>query len=163
MRYDLRYCGIAAFAVWLLPAAVMAQDMFSVYYENDSRYLKPNGKTDRHYTSGVKLVYAAQPRWEWLEEFGKWGGGDSHQAETAAGFFLGQNIYTPDHPEDGSRRGGVERRFAGWLYGGMFVERRQGETLDHLSLDVGVIGPSSKADSTQQCVHNLLTSERSVG
>ena len=53
--------------------------MLSGYWENDSRYLKPNGAADRHYTNGSKLVYAFEPNWQWLSDFGDWGlpAGDS--------------------------------------------------------------------------------------
>jgi len=145
-------------------AVVSAQDTFSIYAENDSRYLKPDGNTDRHYTSGINLVYTTQPEWSWLKEFGDWGRTlPESDKSTAAGFFLGQNIYTPNHSDKPELRSDKEHVFAGWLYTGMFVERRRQNTLDHLSLNVGVIGPSAKGKQVQQNIHNLLNSDGSIG
>ncbi len=148
----------------MVSAVVSAQDTFSIYAENDSRYLKPNGKTDRHYTSGMNLVYTTQPEWSWLKDFGDWGRPlDESDKATAAGFFLGQNIYTPNHADKPELRTADERVYAGWLYTGMFVERRRQNTLDHLSLDVGVVGPSAKGKQVQQNIHNLIGSDGCVG
>ena len=150
--------------VLLTAASLSAQDSFSIYWENDSRYIKPNGKSDRHYTNGLKLVYTAQPDWQWLKDFGDWdGAADAIAAEKAVGFFLGQNIYTPNHATDPALRKDKERVFAGWLYTGMFVQRRQADTLDHVELNVGVVGPSSQADSAQRCIHTMVHSKLPLG
>lgn len=148
----------------LAGAARAAQDTFSVYWENDSRYLKPNGKTDRHYTNGLKLVYTAQPKWQWLEDFCCWGdAADSRENTKAVGFFLGQNIYTPNHATEPDNRKEDERPFAGWLYTGLFVQCRQGAILDHIELNLGVIGPSSMADTVQRCIHEMVHSKNPDG
>lgn len=158
--FNLAFSGLFLMA----GVVVSAQDTFSIYTENDSRYLKPNGNTDRHYTSGMNLVYTTQPDWQWLKDFGDWGRPlDKSDKATAAGFFLGQNIYTPNHPDKPQLRSDKEHVFAGWLYTGMFVEHRRQDTLDHLSLDVGVVGSSAKGKQVQQNIHNLLNSNGSVG
>ena len=162
LRYNRFVVCVLLFSAAGLTAS--AQDTFSAYWENDSRTIKPNGKSDRHYTNGLKLVYTAQPEWAWLKDFGDWGGAaDAITTEKAVGFFLGQNIYTPNHADDPAKRRDQERVFAGWLYTGMFVQRRAGETLDHVELNVGVIGPSSKADSIQRCVHTMVNSDVPLG
>lgn len=149
-----------------LPAAAMtaAENTFSIYWENDSRFTKPNGNTDRHYTSGLKLVYSMQPDWPWLRDFAEWDiFSGSASVAPAAGFFLGQNMYTPNHAEHPARRSDKERVFAGWLYTGMFIQRRQNDILDHFELNIGVVGPSSKADRIQRCTHTILRSGKPVG
>ena len=88
--------------IGLLSAGAGATDTFSIYWENDSRFTKPNGNTDRHYTNGLKLVYATdEVEWQWLRDFGNWHFGDGEKARTDVGFFLGQeNLHagTPGGP-----------------------------------------------------------------
>jgi hypothetical protein len=148
----------------LLSGHLFAEDSISLYLENDSRILKPNHNTDRHYTHGTKLVYLTQPEWEWLEDFSQWHVADSEQrADTVVGFFLGQNIYTPDHVDEPEKRSHEDMVFAGWLYTGMFAQRATDHLLDHLELSMGVIGPSSKAEQVQKAIHDLLNSDDPVG
>jgi hypothetical protein len=141
-----------------------AKDAISLYMENDSRRLKPNHATDRHYTSGMKLVYLTQPEWQWLKDFSQWHFSDADQpVDTAVGFFLGQNIYTPDHVEEPAKRSDDDRVFSGWLYTGMFAQRATDHLLDHLELSIGVIGPSSKAEQIQKAIHDLIDSDEPIG
>jgi lipid A 3-O-deacylase len=141
-----------------------ADDALSLYVENDSRGFKPNGDTDRHYTHGTKLVYLTHPRWQWLDEFADWDAASGDQpADTVVGFFLGQNIYTPDHVDDPLRRRPEDRVFAGWLYTGLFAQRATDNLLEHIELNIGVIGPSSHADQSQGCIHNVLNSKPPKG
>lgn len=156
---------IAVCVLLLFSVGVRAADgLFSVYWENDSRYIKPNHSADRHYTQGLKLVYSFQPDWQWLEDFGDWGGAArDEESVQAVGFFFGQNIYTPNHVDDPAKRKDKERVFAGWLYGGMFIEQRRTDILDHLELNVGIVGPSSRAYRAQRCIHHVLGSSQPVG
>jgi hypothetical protein len=141
-----------------------AKDTVSLYLENDSRLFKPNHATDRHYTHGTKIVYLTQPEWRWLKDFSDWDVADQdQQVETAIGFFLGQNIYTPDHVDEPQKRDPDDMVFAGWLYTGMFAQRAADHTLEHFEFNIGVIGPSSKAERVQKCMHNFLNSEDPIG
>jgi len=141
-----------------------AKDAISLYLENDSRRFKPNHATDRHYTHGTKFVYLTQPDWQWLEDFSQWHFADAAQpVDTAVGFFLGQNIYTPDHVDKPDKRSDKDMVFAGWLYTGMFAQRATNHLLDHLELSIGVIGPSSKAEQVQKAIHDLIGSDEPVG
>ncbi|MEN8127021.1 MAG: lipid A deacylase LpxR family protein [Planctomycetota bacterium] len=148
----------------LFSACTFAKDAASLYLENDSRTLKPNHKTDRHYTHGTKLVYLTQPGWQWLRDFSQWHFADADEAvDTAAGFFLGQNIYTPDYADEPAKRNDDDMVYAGWLYTGLFAQRATDDMLDHLELNVGVIGPSSKAAQVQSCIHDVLESGEPLG
>ncbi|MCI0500014.1 MAG: lipid A deacylase LpxR family protein [Planctomycetales bacterium] len=141
-----------------------AADAVSLYLENDSKRMKPNHATDRHYTNGTKLVYLTQPDWQWLEDFSVWNFDTLDQpVDTAVGFFFGQNIYTPDHADEPAERSPDDMVFAGWLYTGLFAERAADDILDHIELNVGVIGPSSRAEQTQQCIHDLFSSGEPIG
>lgn len=149
----------------LLPGRwVLAADAVSFYMDNDSKRLKPNHNTDRHYTAGTKLVFLTQPDWMWLEDFAHWHFGDAGQpVDTAAGFFAGQNIYTPDHADEPAKRRPEDMIFAGWLYGGLFIQRAADDKLDHIELNMGVIGPSSGAEQAQRCIHRYFHSGNPIG
>jgi hypothetical protein len=141
-----------------------AGESLSIYSDNDSRFAKPNGNTDRHYTNGAKIVYAAQPDWQWLDDFSTWHFGQAGQdVDKAAGFFVGQNIYTPDHADDPQKRSPDDRVFAGWLYTGVFAQRATTDVLDHAEINIGIIGPSSHAEDAQDCIHGLIHSEKPKG
>lgn len=85
--------------------------------------------------------------------FGRWG------------FTLGQNLYTP---EDIASPNLIvdDRPYAGWLYGGWILQRRDGENdathaskiriADHFEINVGMVGPASLAGRTQRFVHRTL-------
>lgn len=150
--------------VLLAAASVAADGVFTMFWENDSRYTKPQNATDRHYTSGSKLVWATQPDWQWVKEFSDWDlFSQPATAEPGVGLFLGLNMYTPDHVGDPSLRSDTERVFAGWLYTGIFVQRRQADVLDHFELNVGVVGPSARAHHIQKRVHQMVNSVDPVG
>ena len=157
--------GVLFFVLFVMVSGyVFAGDAISLYLENDSRRMKPNHATDRHYTNGMKLVYLTQPEWQWLGDFSHWHFSDVDQpVDTAVGFFLGQNIYTSDHADDPSKRSADDMVFSGWLYTGMFVQRATDRVLDQLELNVGVIGPSSQAEQIQKCIHALLDSGDPIG
>lgn len=120
---------------------------------------------DRHYTQGVRLA--------WLGADGRlprWLGHVADAVPAVAfhvsarnyGFEVGQMIYTPDDtgtpdwiPSD--------RPYAGWLYGGLMLERR-GALVRHPKVGVvedfrvqlGMIGPASLAQAAQDWAHRLI-------
>ncbi len=157
--------GILFFMLFVILSGYgFAKDAISLYLENDSRRFKPNHATDRHYTHGTKFVYLTQPNWQWLEDFSQWHFADANQpVDTAVGFFLGQNIYTPDHVDKPARRSDKDMVFAGWLYTGMFAQRATDHLLDHLELSIGVIGPSSKAEQVQKALHDAIGWDDQLG
>jgi len=161
--FDKSQC-LLCILILFYSADIFAKDAVSLYLENDSRRFKPNHATDRHYTNGTKFVYLTQPDWQWLEDFSQWHFTDVEQpVDMAVGFFLGQNIYTPDHADDPAKRNGKDMLFAGWLYTGMFAQRATDHVLDHLELSIGVIGPSSKAKEVQRCIDGLVDSNKPIG
>jgi hypothetical protein len=75
------------------------------------------------------------------------------------GYVFGQNIYTP---QDILMTAPIktDRPYGGWLYGGMFLQRR-GDTseakipvLESFEVDVGLTGPASLAGVTQVNFHH---------
>lgn len=163
MKFKKAIC-ILFFILALGFSKTFAGEAVSIYVENDSRFTKPNGNTDRHYTNGGKIVYVTQPDWEWLQDFSTWHFGEAGQeVDRAVGFFVGQNIYTPDHADEPLRRDPEDRVFAGWLYTGMFAQRATAEVLDHVEINAGVIGPSSHGEQVQDCIHNFIHSDKAQG
>lgn len=131
---------------------------FTIYWENDGTFLKPDFRTDRHYTDGLKLVYTHQPEFEWLKDFGRWNNFANNDANiaTAMGYFVGHNIYTPDDVDLPEERDEKDRVFAGWFYGGVFAQRATNEKMEHFELNLGVIGPAARADEVQRFVHKVV-------
>ena len=142
----------------------------SFYLENDLFH-----KTDRNYTSGVKLTWVSPD----IEHFSQaeclpgWAKTmDEKIRHLAAGLFtsearqrniaasIGQEIYTP-----GDRRRSdlirEDRPYAGWLYLGLSYNERRGtgeasvERLDSLETRLGMVGPLSLARWSQDLIHDL--------
>jgi lipid A 3-O-deacylase len=142
------------------------QETFTLYIENDGTWIKPYHKTDRHYTDGVKLAFTNQPNdIDVLNDFSRWNnfGQNDGNVSTAMGYFLGQNIYTPDHISDPQERDKHDRVFAGWLYGGIFLQRAADNQMEHLELNLGIIGPAAGGQTSQDFVHNIIGAEKAKG
>jgi len=157
---------LATLAVVLLaPLGAQADRSLAIYWENDGTFLKPNGPTDRHYTNGTKIVYTHQPGYQWLKDLGRWNNfaRPGEKTRTALGYFLAQNIYTPDEVATADTRNPYDRIFAGWLYTGIFAQRAGDDRLEHFELNLGMIGPSTRAGDTQNLVHDLVHTERAKG
>jgi len=140
-----------------LPSLDRSLYRLSVVWENDGGVIRPGG-TDRHYTNGVLVSFAHQPAWaDGLAD----GLGLDHTA-TAAGYHAGHQMFTP---EDLTRviPDPTDRPYAGYLFAGVFWQREQGNQLDHIQLDFGVVGPSSGADDLQDWVHEWFDGQDPQG
>ena len=135
---------------------------FQVLFENDGSFLKPNELEDRHYTNGAALDFAFKTRTlqGWIDGLGLASDG------AAAGVFVAHEIYTP---EDLSRTDPDpdDRPYAGYLYGGLYaqneVHRGGYDTLDHLQMNLGVVGPSSLAEEVQKYIHENFSGNDPFG
>lgn len=137
-------------------AASARRAEITLFFENDSTPLKLIDRTDRQYTSGLGLLVAHQPAW--AESFSKTlpsFDGLDRPAATAAGYMLQQQIYTPDDLRLPTAANG-DRRYAGYVAASVFVQRADVRTLDHLQIDLGVIGEASGAEITQQNWHDAV-------
>jgi lipid A 3-O-deacylase len=150
----------------LMVRITSGQETFTLYVENDGTFIKPYHKTDRHYTDGIKLAYTNQPNdISFLNDFSRWNnfGQNDGNISTTLGYVFGQNIYTPDHISDPAFRDEHDRVFAGWLYGGIFLQRAADNQMEHLELDLGVIGPAAGGHSTQDEVHEIIGVKKAKG
>ena len=132
--------------------------VITVHFENDGTFVKPNNRHDRHYTNGIEVTVAHQPRWAEVlaPRLPCSPVADSDEGlKTAAGYAIGQSIITPQAIEP-RRLIPEDRPYAGWLYGGVYLQRASGRVFDHFEVDLGVIGPSSLAEEVQRVVHDLF-------
>jgi hypothetical protein len=124
----------------------------SVIEENDAFALPP---TDRWYTQGAEVHYLSAPLGAaapaLLGAYVHPRAGSSSRLD----LFLGQEIFTPvnlsrDPPDP------TDRPYAGWLYAGAgLLQETDQHILDHLELQLGMIGPDSLARQTQDSFHSL--------
>lgn len=136
----------------LTPPGLPPHSRFSFYLDNDGTFLRLRNKTDRYYTSGIGLSFTQQgplaATWtDWLPL-----SRDYPRSRRAWGLTLGQLMFTPtdlwklppdprDHP------------YAGYLYAGLFLQRSNQSSSEHFQLDLGMVGSSSLAASTQRLIH----------
>jgi hypothetical protein len=126
----------------------------TIFFENDGTFVRPNYNSDRHYTSGQGF-HIAGPFDPIIEtELIR-----RPYSRDAIGFVFVQQIYAPENVTDPNPPRD-DRPYAGFLYGGFFYQRQNYnlngiDTLDHVQLDLGVIGPSSLAEQAQSEVHRL--------
>ncbi len=130
------------------------------YWENDGAILKRNNGEDRYYTNGNAMTYAHQP--EWVEGFADTATLGETFEQTAAGYIVGQLIFTPENTS-ATRLLRKDRPYAGYLFGGVYLQRANDTTFDHAQLDIGVVGPSSQADHIQNDIHDWLDLDKSQG
>lgn len=153
--------------LWVTACPSLAQRRFGVYWENDGTFVRPNGKGihDRHYTNGLKLTFSDNPDYRWLREFGYFNDfapADTN-VQTAMGYSIGQNIYTPDHVAEPAKRYDKDMPFAGWLYSSIYIQRQYQYNFEHFELDLGLIGPSSQADNAQTNIHKMVGLDKPKG
>lgn len=134
----------------------------TLYWENDGGWAKPIDRHDRHYTSGVGASLSWQAPWvdslvgrvpSINNEF------DPGQTDYAMGFVGALTMYTPERFEQ-TQPIFNDRPFAGFTYGGLFVQRANRTlklpTYESLEVDVGILGPSSLAQNAQEMVHHFF-------
>jgi hypothetical protein len=128
--------------------------------END--IFAPAGQ-DRHYTSGIKLVYGlagnAPSRWfSWIENLSLLGqAGDSHYALAA-----GQNVYTPEvflEPRPILN----DRPYAGWLYSELAMRKHVPGLEEAIAVSLGVVGPAALGEAGQKLFHNIVGDPKPAG
>ncbi|MBK1883485.1 lipid A deacylase LpxR family protein [Luteolibacter pohnpeiensis] len=78
------------------------------------------------------------------------------------GFSLTQLMYTPEDYEPYTQPVG-QRRYAGWLGLGFSLHVKDDRILNSVEFTVGTIGPHSKAEETQDFIHDLRNMEKFNG
>ncbi len=126
--------------------------IFSFVLENDIFAGTDNGYTNGFRASMVSSESATPDSIRWAADHLL---PLSLEGNKRIDFAIGQNIYTPT---DTAARvpDPKDRPYAGWLYGSVGVISDRGDRLDNVMLSVGVVGPSSLAEQTQDTVHGLI-------
>lgn len=151
-------------AAGLLPATAHAADeTFSLEVTNDGMISADDG----HYTSGVKFELGFTPgQAHWTQRLARALPDGLIEHADRAQYRLVHQIYTPNNIE-ATELIEDDRPYAGLVYGGVSLYGETpttgGHTTTDLHLDVGMVGPSSLADSIQQEVHRLTDSDRPQG
>jgi lipid A 3-O-deacylase len=155
----------------LFPAAAWSQDShelplktFTLYWENDTF----NG-TDQDYSNGVKMTWSQPYKsaasgqrgfQEWVFKHLPFSRNSS--PSKATDFSIGQFIYTP---KDTARSDLIvnDRPYAGYSFLDYGFISKSGNRRDVWEFEIGVVGPWSLAENTQNVVHDLIGSSRARG
>ena len=142
-------------------------DNFTLYWENDIFV-----GADSHYTNGIQLSWSTPylannqkdghlPGWSYplikRLPFVK-----NTTAQRAVSISLGQLMFTPEETQN---RELIEddRPYAGYLYLGVGFNSILSNRKDTWQFNVGVVGPASLAQETQDFAHNLVGSSLDQG
>jgi hypothetical protein len=115
---------------------------------------------DQHYTNGIQLAFSpdATALPEAIRSLPplRW------SAEPRFTFAIGQRIYTPN---DKTRTvpDPLDRPYGGWLYALVDVRTKTGPVVDSVQASLGVIGPASFAEQTQNGYHHLIGAQKANG
>mgnify|MGYP000756663941 CR=1 FL=1 len=131
----------------------------SIFEENDFRF------SDRYYTNGFKATYT-DPGDDWwssrlqfmaLRLFADSPGAQASQtASFGQDMYVGYDISIPNPPEG-------DRPYAGWLYLSSGAHIATKNSLDSLTVSLGIVGPQSYAGDTQKAYHEIIGDDRPRG
>ena len=160
--------GGALFIGLIASAPARAEDgRLTLIEENDSILFD----SDRYYTQGLQLNYlgdsvAADSGWNVPFDFladhiGVFSGGSG--VDRRYEVMVGQQIFTPNDIHT-SEPDTDDHPYAGWLYGGIgLLQDTDHRQLDHLEVQLGVVGPASLAHQTQNDWHQFIGVEQANG
>ncbi|MBG0777687.1 MAG: lipid A deacylase LpxR family protein [Desulfovibrionaceae bacterium] len=137
---------------------------FEFYLENDLF-----AGSDRHYTNAVEFIYLSpdisrfghedSPLPDWLARFAeKLPGANDPDVLHNVSLTLGQHIYTPSYTEAESLVRD-DRPYAGWLYLALGLHTKTAHVLDTVELSLGVVGPASLSEYSQEYVHVIINAD----
>lgn len=137
---------------------------WDVTFEND----KWGGGTDRHYTHGTHVTRRSAETPAWLRRAAAPLRCLACAAPRAFELRFGQEIYTPENTWTTELVTG-DRPYAGWSYGEVALRGERPATggrrvgFDEIALELGVVGPASLADRTQELLHRETNVEMPRG
>ncbi|BDS07290.1 membrane protein [Oceaniferula spumae] len=139
------------------------------------------GGTDENYTNGVRISWITEGKpaidipfmqdnlhrfsggsdsLAWMRKL--WGFRHPGQIEYSYGFALSQLMFTPSTREALVPPEG-ERPYAGWAGLGFSLHARDAHAQNSVEIAIGVVGPSSYAQDTQDYIHELRDFEKFQG
>ncbi len=133
--------------------------IITIAYENDIF-----ASEDNNYTNGVRASYISPESKtpHWLEQAAETLPFYPKDGRSRWNLAVGQSIYTPNDitllkpPSD-------DQPYAGWLYGTAGLVTDTGKTLDTFQITLGMVGPASGAETTQETVHHIVDSPQPQG
>jgi lipid A 3-O-deacylase len=156
----------------------------NVYFENDLF-----GQSDRNYTNGIRFSWISPdissyesderlPSWlrdtndflHFFHDRSQLKRCSAARKEKTKGDCLsrnlvvsfGQLIYTPENVESASLIK-TDRPYAGYLYMGFAYHTRSDNRLDSIEFDIGLVGPASLAQESQDFIHDLRDFDKFQG
>lgn len=141
-------------------------DTFTLYWENDAF-----AGTDRDYTNGLKMTWSTPygmatqeshlPKWSnyFINNLPFVNNPATHQAVSIS---LGQNIYTPEKVLQ-QELIVDDRPYAGYLYHATGFHNRSVDRKNSWEFQIGVVGPLSLAEESQNWSHDQFGAKRSGG
>lgn len=171
----MRYALLTLFFLSSLASAQDSRycDTLNFYLENDLF-----GETDLHYTNGIRFSCVSPDLSSYLEDkqlppwvrkvnnklrfFHGLKKGDDPKLQRNLVVSLGQLMFTPS---DNDQKEIIkdDRPYAGYLYMGFAYHTRDAEQLDTLEVNVGMIGPASLAEESQDFIHDLRAIDKFQG
>jgi lipid A 3-O-deacylase len=143
------------------PSDLLSDDRgtFTFIWENDIF-----GGTDRNYTNGNRISYLSptQTISSFPAEAARFLLGADGTDNVRYGLAIGHSIYTPEDT-DVTTPLPEQHPYAGYLYaeGALQVERP--DTLDTLTVQLGVVGPAAGGKSVQNNFHSLIGADEAKG
>jgi lipid A 3-O-deacylase len=137
---------------------------FSAIEEND---LFAPDNHDQHYTQGARLSYLSgdlAPN-SWAAPPSFWGLFEGGKQTTSRHFDIAveQDIFTP-RDKTRANPDPRDRPYAGWLHLGLgWIQDTDKSRLDHLGIEIGMIGPSSQAAQAQNRFHLAIDVAQAQG
>ena len=131
----------------------------SFQLENDFRF------SDRYYTNALKFNYteagddwwASALQFAALKIFADDASAQYYQsASLGQEMYVGYDIKDPNPPLD-------DRPYAGWLYVSAGAHIATKNTLDSLSVSLGIVGPQSFAEDAQKLHHSVIGADKPMG
>ena len=143
-----------------MAALTQQPSLYIFHLENDLF----NG-TDSDYTSGVKFSWVSAnlknfiddpclP--QWVRKLNQLSEAVHPRGDTSRNMVItaGQAMYTPrDRYRTDLIR--TDRPYAGWLYLGLGYNAREGQRMDSVEANIGVVGPAALAKQSQNLIHDL--------
>jgi hypothetical protein len=113
--------------------------------------------TDRHYTNGVRFSYLSAENSvpDWVRRAARPLPFFPDEGNLRVAYALGQTMHTPEDITIKEAQPD-ERPWAGFTWGTVGLTNDAGDRLDSLELILGMVGPASQADDTQEFVHDLI-------
>ncbi len=140
-------------------AAQDERGTWSFVWEND--YF---AQTDQNYTNGVRIAYFTGPKQprgfaDVIAQNVLRAGDD---AVIRRGFALGHSIFTP-RDTDVTAPLSDQHPYAAWLYAEYSAAIERDDTVDQLTIQAGVVGPSAGGEFVQNNWHSLIGVDPALG